>query len=220
MKQFIRLGNPLAEVNKILENRKRAKDKPIIFVVNDDVDYGLYVKKLVNVANRLGLDAYSKADLKHIEKGDLIIFGDDYIYEEDFDYRVSDDVEENVAEGEYDNKSTVVLKLTKDLDKIIELLKDNYRKERKVKDETGHRMFVRLGVSERKFDPFKEKDVRQFILMSAQPEEEDVRIHDNIVKIGYNIYKILEDEFGNEYVDVKGELRRILVDRYGKKYLE
>ena len=220
-KQFIRMGNPFEEVKKLFEATKKREERPVLFVINDDYNYGLYVKKLISIANKLGLVPFSKADLKHVGEGDVIVFGDSYIYEEEFDYRAADDIEENVAEGAYDNKQTVVLKLTRDLDRIIELLKKHYKTTKVEERDDSVRMFVKLTTArERDFDPFNTEHVHQFILMNHQPEQEDVRIHDNIVKIGYKIYRILEDRFGNEYIRVNGVLHRIMVDRFGKKYLD
>jgi hypothetical protein len=68
--------------------------KPVLFIVNTDEGYGLYVKKLVRLANKLNLVAKSKAALKNIQFGDVIVFGDSHLFEDrEFDYRVLRNVE-------------------------------------------------------------------------------------------------------------------------------
>jgi hypothetical protein len=52
-------------------------------------------------------------------------------------------------------------------------------------------------------------------------DNEDIDINDTFVKIGYNQYDIyVETGTGRESIEVNGNRRYIMVDRFGQKYLK
>lgn len=195
--------------------------KPILFVVNTDENYGLYVKKLVRLTNKLGLVVKSKAALKHIVSGDILVFGDSHLFKDDFDYRVLRNPE-LLDTAIYEAESVEAFDLVKEFDEVLEAIQNLYP-QKVVQNKKGNTAFVTLGdVFGQRTRTCRPEPQHTIVLLNYEEyDDEDVTIHDTFVKIGYNQYDIwVEDGTGREFIEVNGNRRYILVDRFGQKYLK
>ena len=62
-------------------------------------------------------------------------------------------------------------------------------------------------------------DPQSYIYPTVYTSLEDVRIHDNWVKVGYDQFDILTDQFGRKYTIIDGNTYYIVTTRYGEEYL-
>lgn len=220
MNTFVQITEMISAVFK-----SNSKNNTVLFVVNTDNGYGLYVKKLVRLANKLGLTVKSKAALKHIKMGDVIVFGDSHLFDgKAYDYRVARDLNELVSQGAYDGHEALAFDLVSELDEVMEAVEDLYpqRTAKKQKREKTNTAFLHLGsvVGQPARVRYCEPEP-EIVILDMRPEDQDVEINDTFVKIGYRTFDIyIESGTGREYVRVDGVKRYIMVDRFGQKYLK
>lgn len=209
MSNFIQITE--GPVSRIFKTSQKKDNKlPVIIVANDDTDYGLYVRKLINILKVIKAVPFSKKDLKHIKPGEFIVFNDSFLYEEDFDVRVEDNPAQLLEEN-YAGRKVYMFYLAKDFSKLIALLDKVYRtrKQRVIKN-TNYLLLTTNGYQQRKKEPTITINVR-----IHDDELSDVTVHDTWVKIGFEQFKIYADDFGNRYIVYHGVKKYIKYDRFG-----
>lgn len=203
------------------------KKKPFV-IINNDAGYGSYVREFVRLAQLFGLDQQNKLfrqkDITSIQQGEFIVVGDAPQFV-DFDYRVET---EESALYNLDGRSFRGYSIVDDFAAIIKRIesyvKANYTKSsprktffglpapavqqeieveislerpRSVAKPTFRDLFGNAAV--------KKSDLNAIRNMVAFPKTnrigiEDIAVHHNWVKIGYNQYDILEDANGTEFI--------------------
>lgn len=56
-----------------------------------------------------------------------------------------------------------------------------------------------------------------FVISVEKPKKEVVKVHENIVRIGYSIYSIQEDVFGDEFIIANGKIRKVVRSIFGDR---
>ena len=227
---------------------KDDKKKPFI-IVNTDFNCGVFVKTIVARANNLGLSQqpapFRQKDIKSIKTNELIVFGDASAFC-DFDYRVETDAQ---SLAKLNSRKWKVYSLTEDFDAILRRLDEYAKANNKKSPQRGsfeleisiERSYSRppapkvacpvacpllSGISIprtttgiRKVDYNRFKDFIGFPRPAA-PQIQDVAVHYNWVKIGYNQYDINLDTYGREHIILEsGAVLYIKEDRFGRRYL-
>jgi hypothetical protein len=233
---FIALSD---NITSIITLPSEVKDKKNPFIiVNTDDDHGLYVKKLEKeFAKYKGLEiADGETGLHGIETGNLIVFGDS----RKFDYRIEMNY---VTLASLTGKDVKVYDIINDYDKIVRRLatycknngikrKANYRNdclvdlkvtliEEKPTKKVCPLLNNVLGRNLKLYTPKVEKTLVN-IYSKQKPDVtvEQVTVHSDWVKIGWNQYDIYVDMLGNELITLEdGERLYVKTDRFGRRYL-
>lgn len=216
-----------------LLNDNESPKKQVLVIVNTDDDYGLYVQRLMRTFKKLGLKVRSKEEFRTIKSDDAIVVGDGYLFEsgDEFDVRVEKYPYNTFADPRYklDDEDFRVLSLVQDLSKIEKQLKEEYYvAPRQV---TATRQNVLHTIAQQGGDYMSNTDfldlldeLDEVLRIVPQPVtvacKQEVRIHDNFVKIDYKNYKThIDTHSGVKFILLDGVRYDIVSDRYGRKFL-
>jgi len=227
---FLQLSDSIEGI-VLLPQEVKEKKSPFI-IVNTDCDRGLYIKKLeLEIAKYKGLkSADGETKFHGISTSELIVFGDNlnYDYRVDMNYLIL-----NTLKG----RDVQVFDLVDDYSKIVKKLA-NYCTGNGIKRKAAYREFdlnlrFNIGLAEepkKSCCPFfrskHETPKVERALVNIYADEtpswkvEDVTVHTNWVKIGYNSYDILVNLYGEEFILLEdGQKMFVKTDRFGRRYL-
>jgi hypothetical protein len=236
MKNYLSLSNIATAVKQIIpassnsrRRREREMAKRNAFVVSNSDVLGLYTKRLMKEMNKYpNLKEISKAlrdhSLKHIEVGNLIVFGESK-RGVNYDFRV---VKNAKILDHLDGREFETYDIIDDFNKIIKKLRtyvlDNSKETEeeyicvaKTKKAPKVRTFDVVLTPDR----FKKSSnyTVNLAIISPTIKEQKVTIFDNWVKVGYNQYDIYTNFKGEEFIYVDRHKFFIEKDRFGRKYL-
>jgi hypothetical protein len=223
----------------IISSVKMEKKNPFI-IVNTDSNRGLYLKKFVQELKKYRnlVQAPDDVDLRDLDFGELIVFGDGQKY----DYRVE---MEYYLLNTLVGKNVKVFDLVDDYDSIVRRLQrycenNNIRRIARQSEDVC-KVKINITVTEEdapkkktSWCPFfqEKKDVKKKsvkypkalvnVYEQEKPAEilEKVTVHSNWVKIGWNSYDIYLDRWNNEFISLEdGTKFFVKTDRFGKRYL-
>jgi len=243
------LLNIAKQITGYQNTNKSEKKKGLVILNTDLLGYGLYVRKLVKLAKELGLtqqaSTFRQKSIINIVAGELIVFGDCSKFDS-FDYRVETDT--NIVQ-QYDGRKFQLFDLVEDWNKIVKRLiiyaKANETSpyggssiEVEVKI-TRPRSTPKPNITcvgrgipfgprppiggiiavRRPATPSIVPLVRTLIAAAPAVCAQEVTVHHNWVKIGYNQYDIYYDFCGNEFIRLGGKRVFIKEDIFGRRTL-
>jgi hypothetical protein len=203
-----------------------AKEKVSPFIiVNTDNGRGLYVRKFEQeIAKYKGVKSETgERTFPDLKTSDLIVFGDST----NFDYRTEMNYVTVVSLA--GKKDVKVYDLVEDFNKIIKRLgtycKGNGIKRKAVyRDDVEVRFNINI-VEEPKtvcprICPLANRTLVNVYQQKPDVKVEQITVHHNWVKIGWNQYDIMVDLCGNELIILEdGTKMFVKTDRFGRRYL-
>ena len=196
------------------ESPKKTKKYPFAVFVDDPT--GLATEAFANMVRSRNLKASLKnrlccTNLSSLSFGDWVIFGTDRYY--DFEITSSEFVISN-------RKVVNVYSLLAQSDEVIEALEGyinrNKEKAKKSVIEEIDEIEININIREVEAPKPKPRRVVSSLIYTAEP----VTVHDNFVKVGYDLFKVKKDSItGRKYVKIDGSVYLIEEDSSGNKYL-
>jgi len=236
MKNYLRLSKFATKVSRIIPAitgkvcGKQTKKENAFVILNSDNDYGFYIQRLVRELKKYPElieipKVLRKANLRNIETGNLIVFGD-ATGSTNFDYRVVRDAREL---DHLDGRRFKAYDIINDFDKIVKKVRayadDNIDNENDY-EFSDYDVFVKNRKKDRKPKTCRTVEInidcnigQRTPKYKTHSFEENYTIFDNWVKVGYNQYDIYVDLFGNQFIYINGAKLFVNKDRYGKRYL-
>jgi hypothetical protein len=221
---FIQLSEVITGVISLPATAKEKKNPFII--VNSDDDRGLYIVKLEkeiakykNVKSETG-----ETKFHEIQTNDLIVFGDSI----NFDYRTEMNYVTLISLAKA--KDVKVYDLITDFNKITRRLatycKNNGLKRKNAyRDDVEVRFNINVVEEPKRFVcpqvcPLAKRTLVNVYQQTPDVKVEQITVHHNWVKIGWNQYDIMVDLCGNELIVLEdGTKMFVKTDRFGRRYL-